>query len=633
MEPSFRRLRDETAPKKGEKDRIRARMEARITPALFAEVRKLTAPPAESQSTIFDRILDGIEPRAVRSLLDQLRAALSSTGSARTQIWQSMVPRLAPSTVTVLSQRSFKWVAALLVVIVALRASPLLFIAPASRADSSALAIPTSGTLSVSLGGLWEPVTHELSLKQGAQFRADKGEATFILNDDGNVRVRDALITIHDVTNRPEAAPPGPTISLVHGSLWVQGFVPEEIRGIGIAVSGGNVIVHEGSVSITAGETVQVRVWDRHALITRPGARDLLLVAGERVDISQGGVSVVKKISGREYDEKWAAQNLAKDAVHRLELAQLQRERYAARAGILPTSPLYVVKRAAEAVDVMLTIDPQQKVEKQLQQASTRLNEAGALLASGGTGATADAALAEYRSAMLSVASGSGQNSVTQFLLRQQIAEDTENASAATSNDSVYAVKKAVLQASADVPDTGLDQKTVEGVLFLDSLDTLSVALKAGDAVGAKIALSDAELYLTALKDDTDALEPEVKKEALALLSSMADALGGQEEGTFEQREIFLQEVTSYLPAEEPVQAVMSDMEAEQIVGKIYARVFVFKQPRSRWSQLMYEIGQLHGHPDEGKILRHLYKIMPENGLAGPVRTAIVELAREKAAR
>jgi len=77
----------------------------------------------------------------------------------------------------------------------------------------------------------------------------------------------------------------------------------------------------------------------------------------------------------------------------------------------------------------------------------------------------------------------------------------------------------------------------------------------------------------------------------------------------------------------------MSDDEAQDIVGKIYARVFTFRQPRSRWSQLMYELTQLHGHPDEGKILRQLYKIMPENGLAGPVRTAIVELAREKAER
>ncbi|MBI5156176.1 hypothetical protein HZA45_02775, partial [Candidatus Peregrinibacteria bacterium] len=503
FQPPFQRLRDHTAPKAGQKDRIRARMEARMAPALFTEVRKLTAPPAGSQSTIFDRIIDTIEPRAVRSLLDQLRSALSSADAARTHIWQSMVPRLAPAPMTIISQRSFKWVAALLVVIVALRVSPLLFIAPASRADSSALVIPTSGTLSVALGGLWEPVTHELSLRQGAQFRTGIGEATFILNDDGNARMgQKTTLTIHDVTNRPEPAAPGATMTLMQGSLWVQSFVPEEIRGIDIATPAGNIVVHEGSVSIIAGETVSVRVWDHHALIRRPGGRDLLLVAGERIELSQAGVSVVKKIAAAEYDEPWAAQNLAKDAVHRRELAQLQRERYAARAGILPTSPLYAVKRAAEAVDELLTIDPQQKVEKQLEQAETRLNEAGALLVSGGTGATADAALAEYRAAMLSVGTGSGQNSVTQFLLRQQIAEDTESVSAALSNESIYAVKRAVLEASADVPDTGLDQKTIGGVLFLDSLDTLSAALKAGDTTGAQIALTDAQPYLTALKDD-----------------------------------------------------------------------------------------------------------------------------------
>ena len=92
-----------------------------------------------------------------------------------------------------------------------------------------------------------------------------------------------------------------------------------------------------------------------------------------------------------------------------------------------------------------------------------------------------------------------------------------------------------------------------------------------------------------------------------------------------------LQEVTSYLPLPPVEHTPMTDEEAQQVAEKIYARVFTFKQPRSRWSQLMYELIQVHGHPDEGTILRHLYRIMPENGLGGPVRTAIVELAKEKA--
>ena len=360
----------------------------------------------------------------------------------------------------------------------------------------------------------------------------------------------------------------------------------------------------------------------------------MLLVAGERMELSDRSVELVKKIATKEYEEPWPSQNLAKDAVHRREIAQLQRERTAARAGILPTSPFYQVKRVAEAVDVLLTFDEKQKVEKQLQQASTRLDEAAAILASGGTGATAQTALDEYKTTMLSVASGSGGDSVTQFLVRQQVAEDTAQLSAALPDDSLYAVKKAVLEASADLPAPVVDSQNVEGVLFLDTLDTVSEAVEAGDIARAKEAFATAQMYLQSLTGSGDQLSPDVHKEAVSLLSTLAVTLQ-QQSGTGDTlaSEDFLKEINTYLPPPTPTHIVMTDDEAQRIAQRIYNRVFVFKQSRSRWSQLMYEIKQLEGNPDEGTLLRHLYRTMPQNGLAGPVRTRIVELGKEKAAK
>ena len=627
-----RRLRANLTPTRVQQDRIRSRLMTRIDASPTLEHMKALATPSPAiRERVWQRILERIEPVAVSSLLGRLKDLLTPP------MYTMLVPRFAPVPVASRSQQAFKWAAAALVLVILLRETPLLFLAaPRSSAESAVLVVPTRGSVSVSIHNLWEPVTGELRLKQGAHFRTDDGEATFSFNDDGNVRMgRNTEIMIHDVTDRPEPALNGPTFTVLRGQVWVQGFIPEHIRGIIVALPHGTVDIHEGSISIAVGETVDVHVWDRHARIEQED-RSLLLVAGERTELVDGRMPLVKKIALHEDEKPWPTQNLAKDAVHRREIAQLQRERFAARAGILPSSPLYPVKRVAEAVDVLLTFGGQQRVEKQLQLASTRLDEAAAILASGGTGATAEAALAEYRTTLLSVATGSGGGSVTQFLVRQQVAEDTAQVSAARHEDTLYVVKRAALEASAELPSPVVDTENVEGVLFLDTLDSIQEAVESGDVARAKHAFDEVQLYLDSFKSGSGReLSPEVEKEAVSVLSSVALSLENQS-GTGEtlgdkEKEDLLQEVATYLPAPAQQRITISEEEAERIVQRIFDRVFIFKLPRSRWSQLMYEMKQLSGNPDEGTILRHLYRKLPENGLARYVRTAIVELGKEKA--
>lgn len=628
----FHRLLSALAPAEEQRERVRARLEAKISPSVvLRSLQVLSSPPPGAFERIWLRILDRIEPRVAVSLFEFLRDFLMP---AKESARFFLLGRLAP--VPVVSggfQRPVKWAAALLVLLVMLRMTPLLFLAaPRSSADSSVIVVPTEGHLSVSLRGLWEPVTRELSLKQGAQFRTEEGEATFILNDDGNVRMAPhTILTVHDVTNRPEPALAGPTITLLRGQIWVQGFLPEHIRGITVATPQGDVVVHEGSVSITAGDALQVQVWDRHARVAEREGRSLLLVAGERTELGGGGVSLVKRIASREYDAAWPAQNLARDAVHRREIAQLQQERNAARAGILPTSPLYPVKRVAEAVDTLLTFNGQERVAKQLQQATTRLDEATAILASGDTSTTATTALEEYRSTLLGIATGSGHDSVTQFLLRQQLAEDAAQVAAAQPDDSLYLIKRAVLEASAELPSNIVDAQNIEGTLFLDTLDAVERAVQEGDIVRARGALAQARLTLEALKNEVATIAPEVRKEALSVLTAVASALQQTAgEDTIDGGQAFLDDVAQYLPVLPSTRTAITEEEAERLVQGIFHRIFVFTQPRSRWSQLMYELRELQGHPDEGTILRHLYRTLPENGLARYVRTAIVELGEKR---
>lgn len=136
------------------------------------------------------------------------------------------------------------------------------------------------------------------------------------------------------------------------------------------------------------------------------------------------------------------------------------------------------------------------------------------------------------------------------------------------------------------------------------------------------------EPYLSSLEEN--ALKPNVKKEVLLLLSNAAEKLE-QQSGTGVIADELIDELKPYLPSKTPV-IVMEPLTDEQIdamIERIRGRIFVFTQPRSRWNQLQYEIKQLSGHPDEGRILRRLYHALPEDGLGRYVRPAIRELREE----
>lgn len=634
-EDFLRRLRDAVSPSAGSKDRVRKMIMARMrAPEVLKDLNTQLNPTDAQKESLWSRVQQSVTPPVSAGMLDRLKTFFSPAADSRLLVRDRVMARLSPQRHPAFGHMGLKWVSAFVVIALVVQIGPPLLIAPSTAAESSVLLVPTLGTSSVLLHGFWQPVMEEVTLVDGARLRTEKGgQMTVILHDDGNVRLGEGtVLALHDVSDRPEPALNASTLTIEQGKVWVQGLLPQHLRGITIATPHGDIVVHGGSVSVEIGDMADVRVWDGHVTIVR-GTDTLALVAGERVDLWNENVPSVRRIGDADYADAWVKQNLSKDATHRREVAQWQKERRAAQAGILPNSPLYPVKRVAEQVDMLLTFNEEDYVEKKLAQASTRLSEAAALIAQGDSGATVP--LEEYKAALHEIAmGGSGSTSVAQFLLRQEIAENTAELAAATPDDDLYALKKAVLEAGASLPEevAAVDEQDVQGTLLVDTLTVVQDAVNSGDIDRAKAAFADVQPYLDSLQGNGDELKPEVRKEALALLSTVAAALGEgeQEVGSGSMQKDLLQDVVTYVPkVKSPKTPPLTEAQVQSMVQNMFDRIFVYKQPRARWNQLQYEMQQIQGHPDRGTILRHLYHALPEDGLARYVRTEIQGLRTE----
>jgi hypothetical protein len=633
-EDFLRRLGHELSPSEDSRERVRTQMMARMrAPELLKHAHSLLTPADDLRDSLKVRIINAIAPRGPVSALGRLRAFFMPSKEAHEMVRQRVMARLIPKRHPYAGYNGFKWVSAFVLVLIALRVSPMFLLAPSTAAESSVLVIPTHGVSSVLLHGLWQPVAEEISLAEGARLRTEEGgEMTVILHDDGNVRLgSDAAISLHDISNRPEPALDASTMTAEKGAIWVQSLLLPHLRGITVTTPYGDVVMHSASVSITVGETVDIQVWDGHVNVLHHNA-SFSVVAGERLELSATNTPSVRRIADGEDATSWVKQNLERDALHRREVAQWQQERRAAAAGILPNNPLYTAKRIAEKVDILLTFDDQQWLEKKLAQASVRLYEASTLSAQGESGATVP--LEEYKATLQEIASDTSSGSVAaaQFMLRQEIAENTAQFSAAAQGDDVYDIKKAVLEAGAALPEQVVDERDVQGTILVDTLNAVHEAVNAGDITKARESFAELQPYLDSLEGENDELKPDIRKEALALLSTVASALGEGEQTTETgslQKDL-LKEVVTYVPkVKNPERPPMTESEINALVERIYDRIFVYTQPRARWNQLQYEMMQLRGHPDEGTILRHLYHALPENGLARYVRTEIQRLRLE----
>ncbi len=603
----------------------------------FHRLQGALDPDAGARNRIRRDVLQRIHPPEPADLLGRLRTILTPAHTRHRHVRMQMLERLLPVSAPVRSGYRFpKWVAAAALVLIVARMSPLLFLAPQSSAQSSVLIVPTRGDVRIALHGMWQPLTEEVEIADGVRLRTGDGEATILLHDDGTIRIAPrTTVTLHDVSDRPAPGPGGPTLTLAEGTIWLQGLLPGHLRGIEVAAPGGSVVVHRSSVSLqtTADPSTAVRAWDRSVAVF--GAQESQSVlAGEQVTLSEGAaLPAPRRMESAAYEDPWVMQNLSRDAVHQREVAQMQKERRAARAGILPGTPLYPVKRAAERMDVLLTFDTQSRTQKKIDYAATRLNEAAALLAEGASGALLP--LAEYRETLLALASGTGEN-LTQVLLSNELEEASAGLSAALPTDELYALKRIVLETSAQLAAGDIRAQDVEAMLLLDSLHGLRTAIRDENEAAMRQSF-DALQPSLALLDRPAAeggLAESVRKEIIALLTETATSLqqkqrpGDPATETGTLRVAINQELAPFLPPPPPPRPPVPRVTPEEIdaeLSGILTRLDIYDLPRSRFNQLQYELARIRGHAAEGSILRRLYRSL-EPALARHVLPAIEDL-------
>lgn len=617
MDPSesLRRLRQNLDPAQGAKERIKARMNAQIgESAMFEQVRSGLNPSPKTAADVWLRVRRGMGMQPAITALGRIRRFLDPTPSQRVMLRERVFGSLRPQQPSFIDAL-WKWSAAVAAVAIVVRVGPMLLtntsLAPRTSASAEVVVSPMGQVSFLQNDEFWQPIdgAESVSLQQAGVIRTDEGHATITFPNYGLLRMdSDTVVAVEDVSAGLQPAP-GSTVKLIAGRIWVQGLLPSYLRGIRITAGDASVEVHEGSVSIALAEdgTLDVSVWNRSATVARDG-QSTVLVTGERLQGGPGIAFSVKNVDAKTAVDAYTEENVALDSLRRKEVAQLQLERRVANAGILPTSPLYVVKRAAEAVDRALTFTEQGKIEKQLVQAETRLNEAAALLTEG-AGEEADTTLEEYKQSLLAISS-SGSDLV-RSLLHQEVAESTADVAAALPDDDAYALKQTVLEASAALPDGFVDARRVEGVLLLDTLAALDQAVTDGDLETASVTFEELQPYLTALKADQRSLPPDVRKEAMSSLSVIAGGLVAQA-GEMDIPEELLAQMEAFAPVEEAEPAVqrdtLSDDEVANLAQRILRHVTTFETRRAQENTIIYELKQLKGNPDEERILISIYQ-------------------------
>lgn len=623
------RLERDLAPSGGAKERIWKRISTRLDHAdSLSSISKVLEPEDSVKDRIWARILNRIDVPESSALLDKLRELLAPPAGLRGHLHKRF--SRVPVHVTVRRQYTIKWVAAFIIFALFVKAGPQLFIVPSTIADSKVTLMPTRGEVTISVGGFWQPVNEEVVLEPGTLLRTHDGEASIVFRDDGVLRLDEwTTVQVHDTSDPVQIDEYfESTLTLITGRIWLQGLVPSPLKGINVRTDYGLIKVQEGSVSIQESEkTVDVEIWDRRTHVTQ-GDKDVFLVAGEQTRLSEGGILFVKKIFEDRYEDNWVVQNLKRDAVHRRYIAQLQQERRAARARILPTSILYPAKRIAEKVDVLLTFGEEAKTQKKLDQASTRLDEVAALIKGGATDA-AIIPLEDYRDSLITMATGSG-NELVQMLIQESIAIQAGQVAAALPDDDAYLIKKAVLEAGTQLPkkDGGVSLSDVQGVLLLDTITALIQKVDREGPVGLGETWEGLREQLAVLDNEANELKPEVRKEARMLLSEFAFILSDMYARGETVDPLVVTQVYAYLPPQTEDIPVLSDEEVNAIVQGIRDRIFIYHMQKPRINQLVSELKALDGHPDQGRILRKLRFALPGGPEEFPlkVRKEIIRL-------
>lgn len=597
--------------------------------SLLQEAREALTPTKVEQRTIWARVQEAMSEVSKASFWSKVRSHFLPANELRDMLWARIEERLEPVPTSMFS-RPIKLVAAFCLLVLAIRVSPFLLLAPQTLADSPVTAMRTRGDAGILIGGLWQPIQEDLRLEKPSQLSTGEGELTLVLHDDAVIRLAPhTTITLNDLSDRPEKEHRDPTLILEQGQIWVLGLVPKPIRGISIATNEGQVMVQEGSISLTQDQgSVLLRVWDRTAKIMRRGI-SMSVLAGEEIELRRNEYPQPHKMQSSLYHEEWTERQLSRDAAHRREIAQLQQERRASSAGILPDSSLYPVKRLAEAVDVLFTVGSEARTRKRIQHANTRLSEAAALIKQGSGAQVVNQMLEEYKTTVLAVASGAvlGDEIVDSILEQEVVAEATAGTAAALPDDESYVLKVAVRDTIAALP-ASVEKPDTTTAAVLDEIALAKRQAGEGEISEAKVNLDEARNSVLALTGSAATLTLEAQQEVEATIAVAQSTVEEVSDILPEPSDVPLKVSRTAPPLRPsvPEYRPLTDEEIEQKAQEIRGRIYVFELKKSQLNELREQIRSLERNPDRGRILRRLYKILPSNGLAQYVRRQITDL-------
>lgn len=614
LEHDLDRLIQQEVPSPAFRNAIHARIQAKISaPHALRTTIASIQPALTTHQRLKNRILSVIHPTSSIALEDTA-GAIQPNAQVFARIKNAILLRLEPQ------QRPFfgwsvKWTAAIAVFVLAIRAMPFLLLAPSTYADVRIQLIP-SGDVSTYVSGMWTPVTSPILLTGPTMIRTDSnGHATLIFGDRGIVRLDgNSTFKVYDDTVRHPIRSEESTARLIRGKIWALGLIPAFADGISIETVGGSVSVNTGSVGIESDEVkATITAYDRGATVTNT-KQTVFIVAGERVVTKEDATLTIATLGTKAFISPWATENLKQDAVHREEIAELQAERQAQGAGILPTSFLYPAKRFAEKVDVLFTLTQDGRTEKRIAQANTRLHEALALLKTGAN-AEANASLSEYKDSLIQMAEGEEDNLV-KYLLRKQIASASISLSGEQQNPvaSVELLKQAVSDVSSAIPDADLKPKDVEGYILVNTLADINHTLSTkNDTASAAKTYAEIRPYLQSLLDEKNGSDPLLQKEAKSLLVSTS-ILAKKANATGQDSILSALEsdIAQYVPQEqEQEQIIVSEEQLNARVSAMLSRIFIFRAHQSRYNQLLAEMNALKGDPNQGTLLRRLKSGLP----------------------
>ncbi len=606
------RLADSVAPS----DTLRQKIKSRVVSAIRPESLLRTVESVHVSDSFSARVLQRLHRRIGVTAAEDLRNAATSTEPSSAMFHRlraRVLSSLSPMEETSLFASSLKWVSAFAVFLVIVRSLPVIFLAPSTSAEAGVQLLPVDGSVAVYVGGVWQDVSAPEMLTNATMIRTGAdSHATVIMNDDGVFRLGpDSLFKLHDLADRPTTHSAGPTATLLRGELWILGLLPPVTDGLSVEVSRGLVTVNVGSIGIkNDGTESSITVYDRGATV-QYGKQTVFAVTGERVLTRSSASLHITPLPVRAFAEPWAVKNLEQDAVHRNEIAKLQEDRRDQIAGILPTSFFYPAKRLAEHVDVFFTLTHDGRTEKRVAQANTRLNEAIALMKVGQSDEAA-ISLSEYKDSLVSMAADTKDNLV-KHLLRKQIADASTTIASPDATTNVELLKSALSQVGDAIPNAALDAKDIEGYVLVNRLVQINQQLSnSRDVAGAVAAYAEIRPYIQSLLAENSGVHPLLQKEATSLLVTTSLLLKDlQKTNSDAVITALASDIAPYIPLEDQ-EIVVSEAELNQRVQGMYARIFIFRAPLSRYNQLQVEMASLRGDPNRGTLLRRLKAALPE---------------------